>query len=77
MLSAGIDNGDGSYSLTAADLVGLTLTPTAHSADDFSLTITAHNQDVDPDTSVVSTGSTSVTIDVVMKVVPDDVPYYC
>ena len=73
VLSAGVNNGDGSWSLSANDLTDLTLTTTENSGDDFTLTITAHNQDVDPDTSVVSTGSTSVDIEVVVNAVPDDV----
>ncbi len=40
-LSAGTDNGDGSYTLSAAELVGLTLTPPANSGDDFDLTVSA------------------------------------
>jgi len=40
-LSAGTDNGDGSWSLTSADLVGLTLTPSATSQADLALTVTA------------------------------------
>src|SRR4029078_3142391 len=41
LLSAGIDNGDGSWTLTPAELAGLTITPPANSGDDFSLTVTA------------------------------------
>jgi VCBS repeat-containing protein len=40
-LSAGTDNGDGSWTLGAADLVGLTITPPADSDGDFTLTVTA------------------------------------
>ena len=38
-LSAGIDNGDGSWSLTSADLSILSITPPANSNADFDLTI--------------------------------------
>ncbi|MBT6093607.1 MAG: hypothetical protein HOH04_01915 [Rhodospirillaceae bacterium] len=41
VLSAGTDNGDGSYTLAAADLAGLTLTPPADSSDDIELTVNA------------------------------------
>jgi large repetitive protein len=41
VLSAGTDNGDGSWSLAPAELVGLTLTPPANSDADFTLTVVA------------------------------------
>lgn len=41
VLSAGTDNGDGSWSLSEADLVGLQVTPPTDSNEDFNLTITA------------------------------------
>ena len=40
-LSAGIDNGNGTWSLTPADLPGLTITPPADSDANFSLQVTA------------------------------------
>jgi hypothetical protein len=40
-LSAGTDNGDGSWTLTAAQLAGLSLTPAAHDDSDFDLIVTA------------------------------------
>jgi len=40
-LSAGIDNGDGSWTLTSAQLAGLTLTPPANFAGTLNLTVTA------------------------------------
>jgi hypothetical protein len=40
-LSAGTDNGDGTYTLTAVQLAGLTITPPANSDADFLLTVTA------------------------------------
>jgi hypothetical protein len=40
-LSAGMDNGGGVWTLTSAQLVGLTITPAAGSDADFTLTVTA------------------------------------
>ena len=40
-LSAGTDNGDGSWTLTPAQLTGLTVTPPTDSDADFTLTVTA------------------------------------
>jgi Ca2+-binding RTX toxin-like protein len=40
-LSAGSDNGDGSYTLAPADLAGLTLTPPPGDAEDIALTVSA------------------------------------
>jgi hypothetical protein len=41
VLSAGTDNGDGSWTLTSAQLSGLTITPPLHSDVDFTLTVVA------------------------------------
>lgn len=41
VLSAGIDNGDGTWTLTAGELTGLTLTPSSDSDADIALTVTA------------------------------------
>lgn len=41
LLSAGTDNNDGTWTLSEADLSGLTITPAHNSGDDFSLTVTA------------------------------------
>ncbi len=41
VLSAGADNGDGSWSLSAGELDGLTITPPASAGEDFSLAVTA------------------------------------
>ncbi|MBM3582395.1 MAG: hypothetical protein FJX37_10590, partial [Alphaproteobacteria bacterium] len=41
VLSAGTDNGNGTWTLTPAQLSGLTLTPAANSSDDFTLTVKA------------------------------------
>ena len=40
-LSAGTDNGDGTWSLTPDQLIGLTITPPSDSDADFTLTVTA------------------------------------
>lgn len=40
-LSAATDNGDGTFTLDAAALSGLTVTPPVDSSDDFNLTVTA------------------------------------
>ncbi|MEO5337283.1 MAG: hypothetical protein H7841_10370, partial [Magnetospirillum sp. WYHS-4] len=44
-LSAGTDNGDGSWTLTPNQLEGLTITPPADSSADFDLTITATSRE--------------------------------
>ena len=41
VLSAGTDNGDGTWTLAAAQLAGLTITPPANSSDAFTLSVTA------------------------------------
>ncbi len=64
VLSAGIDNGDGTYTLTEADLDGLTITPPANSGEDFSLTVnvtaTESNGDTATSTAIVPVIVTSV-----------------
>src|SRR5690606_38290036 len=47
VLSAGTDNGDGSWSLAPADLAGLTITPPANSDADFTLTVPATSTEAD------------------------------
>ena len=44
-LSAGTDNGDGSWTLTPEELSGLEITPPADSDNNFDLTVTAISQD--------------------------------
>ena len=46
-LSAGVNNGDGTWTLNADELEGLTVTPAENSTDDFDLTVTATSSDVD------------------------------
>ncbi len=45
LLSAGAKNADGSWTLTPAQLAGLTLTPPPDSSDDFTLTVTATSRE--------------------------------
>ena len=66
-LSAGIDNGDGTWTLTNAELVGLTLTPAANSSDDLTLTTAVTFTDGD------ATRTFNGTISVVVNAVADDV----
>ena len=65
-LSAGVDHGDGIWTLTPGQLDGLTITPPPDSADGFSLTITATAIDDSGDTA-----STSTTIDVSVEGIAD------
>jgi len=55
-LSAGTDNGDGTWTLTQAQLSGLTIDPPADSEDDFTLTVTA---------TATDGGDTEVTVDTI------------
>ena len=57
VLSAGTDNGDGSWSLTPEELVGLKITPPPDSSEDFTLFVTATATDTDPDTGVETTAT--------------------
>ncbi len=74
-LSAGTDNGGGSWTLTPAELSGLTITPPAHSDAEFQLTVTATASETNPtsDNTTVTTlsASTSATIDVQVDAVAD------
>jgi len=62
-LSAGTNNGDGSWTLTQAQLSGLTITPQANSDADFSLTVTATSADGNDTFETV--GTVDVTVDAV------------
>ncbi|MBT4170141.1 MAG: calcium-binding protein, partial [Rhodospirillaceae bacterium] len=64
-LSAGNDNGDGSWTLTTAQLTGLTITPPSNDSADFSLTVTSTSTDGS------DTASTVDTIDVTVNAVAD------
>lgn len=57
-LSAGTDNGDGTWTLDNDDLDGLTITPVANSGDDFQLSISAT-------TTETATGNTATVTDTV------------
>ncbi len=75
VLSAGTDNLDGSWTLTPAQLAGLTITPPAHSDSEFQLTVTATATETSPtsgDTTVTTLAAqTSATIDVRVDAVAD------
>ena len=66
ILSAGTDNGDGTWTLTGAELFGLTITPPAESADDFTLGITVTATDEGGETA-----TTTASIDVAVTAVAD------
>ncbi|MBM3522850.1 MAG: hypothetical protein FJX57_07820, partial [Alphaproteobacteria bacterium] len=47
VLSAGTDNGDGTWTLTPGQLAGLTITPPSHSDADFTLTVVSTTTEAD------------------------------
>ncbi|WP_220150803.1 Ig-like domain-containing protein, partial [Thalassospira xiamenensis] len=59
-LSAGTDNGDGSWTLSAADLNGLAITPADDFSGSFDLTVTAQSADGED----VATMTDTITVDV-------------
>ncbi|NIZ01572.1 calcium-binding protein [Thalassospira lucentensis] len=59
-LSAGTDNGDGTWTLSSGDLYGLTITPADDFSGSFDLGVTAQSADGDD----VATTSGSITVDV-------------
>ncbi|WP_186455026.1 Ig-like domain-containing protein, partial [Nitrospirillum amazonense] len=59
-LSAGTDNGDGTWTLTGAQLTGLTITPPADYSGTLNLSVTAHAEV--GGTSADTTGSLAVTV---------------
>lgn len=61
MLSAGSNNNDGTWTLTPAQLEGLTITPPADSNEDFQLEVTATSTEQDG-TSASNVGSISVGV---------------
>ncbi|MCP4121726.1 MAG: calcium-binding protein, partial [Bacteroidetes bacterium] len=63
-LSAGVNNNDGSWTLTQNQLAGLTLTPPEHSGGDFTLTVSATTEDSNGDTAT-DTGTINVTLNAV------------
>ena len=68
-LSAGTDNGDGSWSLTSADLGGLSITPPADNNADFDLTIEVTT--VDGSDSATISETLHVQVDAVNDAVSD------
>lgn len=74
-LSAGTDNGDGTWTLSEADLAGLTITPPLNSDEDFTITITTNVTDPGGTSSSAST-DVDITITAVtdsMDLVANDV----
>ena len=65
-LSAGTDNLDGTWTLTPADLAGLTITPAADSDADFTLTVSATSTEAEGDA-----GTTLANLDVTVTGVVD------
>ena len=75
-LSLGTDNGDGSWTITGADLDALdtlTLTPALHSSDDLALSLTATSTDGATATAGFTVGVTAVADQPVLAV--DDATY--
>ena len=70
-LSAGTDNGDGTWTLARSDLSGLEITPPENSSDDMTLTVTATVTDIDPDTGAESTATSNLVFDVAITGVAD------
>ena len=63
-LNHGTHNADGSWTLTSAQLSGLTITPPSHSAVDFTLTITTTSTEQGSNISVLNAVSDPVTLHV-------------
>ena len=61
VLSAGTNNGNGSWTVNAAQLEGLTLTPPANSSEDFTLTLAVTSQEARGG-STTSTAQLQVTL---------------
>ena len=66
-LSAGTDQGGGVWTLTQAELAGLTITPAESDADDFTLTVSVTSTEAENGDTATTTG----TIDVVVNAVAD------
>ena len=62
-LSAGTDNGDGTWTLSGGDLEGLSLTPAADSDADFTLSVTATSTDGTDTATTTGTMAVSVAPD--------------
>jgi len=59
-LSAGTDNGDGSWTLTSAQLSGLSITPPSNDSANFALTVTATSTDGGDTSQSIGTVNVSV-----------------
>ncbi|WP_420548946.1 DUF4114 domain-containing protein [Curvivirga sp.] len=72
-LSAGTYDADtGTWTVDAADIADLKITPAAHDADDFELSVVVNTEKTDPDTNEVSTASSEAqTVKVVVNAVAD------
>ncbi|MEM1334805.1 MAG: Ig-like domain-containing protein, partial [Actinomycetota bacterium] len=64
-LSAGTDNGDGTWTLSNDQLDGLQITPPDHSDADFGLTVSATNTEADSGDATIQTTTFSVGVDAV------------
>ncbi|MEQ8321211.1 MAG: LamG-like jellyroll fold domain-containing protein [Rhodospirillales bacterium] len=64
-LSAGTDNGNGTWSLTPEQLTGLTVTPPADSDVDFTLSVEATSVEHSTGDTAVTTGTIPVTVNAV------------
>ncbi|MFZ1895168.1 MAG: VCBS domain-containing protein, partial [Rhodoplanes sp.] len=67
MLSAGIDNGGGSWTVTPSQLAGLTITPPANSDADFILTVTATSKETNGGNTASTVGTIHVTVNAVVE----------
>ncbi|MEO5345642.1 MAG: hypothetical protein H7834_04580 [Magnetococcus sp. YQC-9] len=61
-LSAGIDNGDGSWTLTPDQLTGLAITPPANSDVNFTLSVTATSTEGEHQDTAIRTGTIDVSL---------------
>jgi hypothetical protein len=71
LLNHGTHNTDGTWTLSANDLSGLTLTPVQYSKDSLALTVTATASETDAISGHVSTASSSATLAVQIDAVAD------
>ncbi|QDP20456.1 beta strand repeat-containing protein [Sphingomonas xanthus] len=65
VLSAGTNNGDGSWTLTPAQLAGLTITPPANSDADFTLTVEATSTEANGGDTATNSDTILVTVNAV------------
>src|SRR5690606_6209124 len=63
MLSAGTNLGNGTWTLTPAQLAGLTITPPANSDADFTLTVTATSKESNGGATATKTANLNVIVD--------------